>query len=126
MLVGKQLGPFLVEKELGSGAMGSVFRGKDSKSGRPVAIKIIAPGLALNETSIERFLRESGVLKRLSHPNIARYLGSGRYHGTPFYIMEYLEGESLDKVLERRGRVTWEEVVEWGAQLCHALQHAHD
>lgn len=125
MLVGKQLGPFKVEKELGSGAMGSVFRGVDAK-GRKVAIKIIAPGLVTNETAIERFLRESKVLKRLSHPNIARYVGSGRYHGTPFYIMEFIQGESLDHILERRLKISWEEVVAIGAQLCAALQVAHD
>ncbi len=126
MLVGKQFGPFKVEKELGSGAMGSVYRGVDETTGRHVAIKIIAPGLASNTTAVERFLRESKVLKRLAHPNIARYLGSGRYHGTPFYIMEFIEGESLDHVLARRGRIAWEEVVTIGIQLCGALQVAHD
>src|SRR5258708_4168186 len=126
MLVGKQFGPFKVESELGSGAMGSVYRGVDETTGKHVAIKIIAPGLATNPTAIERFLRESGVLKRLSHPNIARYLGSGRYHGAPFYIMEFIKGESLDHILERRGRIPWEEVVTIGKQLCRALQVAHD
>ncbi|MEI7684851.1 MAG: serine/threonine-protein kinase, partial [Planctomycetota bacterium] len=126
MLVGKQFGPFKVEKELGSGAMGSVYRGVDETTGRRVAIKIIAPGLANNETAVERFLRESKVLKRLSHPNIARYLGSGRYRGTPFYIMEFIQGESLDHVLARRIKITWEELVAIGTQLCAALQAAHD
>lgn len=126
MLVGKQFGPFKVEKELGSGAMGSVYRGVDETTGRRVAIKIIAPGLANNETAVERFLRESKVLKRLSHPNIAKYLGSGRYRGTPFYIMEFIQGESLDHVLARRIKITWEELVAIGTQLCGALQAAHD
>lgn len=126
MLVGKQIGPFKVEKELGSGAMGSVYRGVETKTGRLVAIKIISLGLSSNDTAIERFLRESSVLKKLNHPNIARYLGSGRLHGTPFYIMEYLEGESLDRVLQRRIRITWEELVDIGRQLCSGLQHAHE
>lgn len=125
MLVGKQFGPFKVEKEIGSGAMGAVFRGVDD-NGRRVAIKIIAPALASNERAVERFLRESNVLKRLHHPNIARYLGSGRYRGSPFYIMEFIQGESLDHILARRGRITWEEVVDIGKQLCGALQAAHD
>jgi serine/threonine-protein kinase len=103
MLVGKQFGPFKVESELGSGAMGSVYRGVDETTGKHVAIKIIAPGLATNPTAIERFLRESGVLKRLSHPNIARYLGSGRYHGAPFYIMEFIKG--VARPHPRRGRI---------------------
>jgi serine/threonine-protein kinase len=126
MLVGKQFGPFKVEKELGSGAMGSVYRGTDETTGKRVAIKIINPGLTKNQTAIERFLRESKVLKRLVNPNIAKYLGSGRYHGTPFYIMEYLEGESLDHVLARRVKITWEELVTIGKQLCSALQTAHE
>jgi serine/threonine protein kinase len=126
MLVGKQFGPFKVEKELGSGAMGSVYRGVDETTGKRVAIKIIAPGLATNKTAIERFMRESGVLKRLTHPNIAKYLGSGRYHGTPFYIMEFIQGESLDHILERRRRIPWEDVITIGRQLCAALQVAHE
>ena len=126
MLVGKKLGPFRVERELGSGAMGTVYLGANEETGRAVAIKFIAPGLLANETAIERFLRESALLKRLQHPNIAKYLGSGRYKKTPFYIMEFLEGESLDKVLERRVRIPWEDVARWGIQLCRALQHAHE
>jgi serine/threonine protein kinase len=126
MIVGKQFGPFKVEKEIGSGAMGSVYCGVDDTTGKRVAIKIIAPGLASNQTAVERFLRESGVLKRLAHPNIAKYLGSGRYHGTPFYIMEFIQGESLDQILERRGRIVWDEVVAIGKQLCAALQVAHE
>src|SRR5262245_15284919 len=105
MLLGKQLGNYLVEKELGSGARGSVFRGRDVKSGERVAIKIIAPGLTQNEGALKRFQREIDILKQLSHPNIGRIVRSGKYHGTPLYVMEYLEGESLDKVLTRRGRL---------------------
>ena len=125
MLAGKQLGPFLVEHELGSGAMGTVYRGVESKTGKPVAIKIISIGLSGNERALERFLREVNVLKKLKHPNIAKYLGSGRYHGTPFYIMEFIDGESLDKLLDRRTRLPWEDVATWGIQLCEGLQYAH-
>ena len=125
MLAGKQLGPFLVEHELGSGAMGTVYRGVETKTGKPVAIKIISVGLSGNERALERFLREVNVLKKLKHPNIARYLGSGRYHGTPFYIMEFIDGESLDKLIDRRTRLPWEDVATWGVQLCEGLQYAH-
>ena len=59
------------------------------------------------------------------HRNIVRFYKNGRYKGTPFYVMEYIDGESLDRVLVRRGRFTWEEVVELGKQLCAALKHAH-
>ncbi len=126
MLAGKQLGPYVVEKEVGAGAMGSVYRGRNADTDERVAIKIIAPGLIANENALRRFEREISILKQLDHPHIARIFRSGKYHGAPLYVMEYVEGESLDKVLARRGRLTWEEVVTIGTQLCAALQHAHE
>jgi serine/threonine-protein kinase len=126
MLTGQQIGPFSVEKELGSGAMGSVYRAKYIKTGKRVAIKLIAPGLAGSDKAMERFEREAAILKQLTHPNIVKLYATGKFQGTPFYAMEYIEGESLDRVMARRGRVTWEEVVTMGQQLCAALQHAHE
>src|SRR5204863_7913678 len=105
MLVGKEFGPYLVDKELGSGAMGTVVRAKHKKSGNLVAIKLMSLALGSSEAAIGRFTREVSILKQLKHPNIVRYLGSGRYHGSPFYIMEYVEGESLDHILHRRTRI---------------------
>ena len=126
MLIGKELGPFIVEKELGSGAMGTVFRGKNKKTGQRVAIKLMSLALGTSETAVKRFKREVDILKQLDHPNIVKYIVSGRYHKAPFYIMEYVEGESLDHILGRRTRLPWEEVLKIGMDLCAALQHAHD
>jgi serine/threonine-protein kinase len=126
MLVGRELGPYVVEKELGSGAMGTVFRARHKKSGTKVAVKVVSPAVVGNQAALDRFTRECAILKQLDHPNIVKYFGSGRVHGTPFYIMEYVDGESLDRVMARRDRMTWEEVVELGVPLCGALQHAHD
>jgi serine/threonine-protein kinase len=127
MLIGQQLGPFLIEKELGAGAMGAVYRGKYLKTGALVAIKVMAPGLGQsNPNAVARFEREAAILKQLKHPNIVRYYGSGKYQGTPFYAMEYIQGESMDRTIARRDRMSWEQVVELGKQLCSALQHAHD
>ncbi|MFQ3592639.1 MAG: serine/threonine-protein kinase, partial [Gemmataceae bacterium] len=127
MLVGKQIGPFLIEKELGAGAMGAVYRGKYVKTGALVAIKVMAPGLGeTNPKAVARFEREAAILKQLKHPNIVRYYGSGKYNGMPFYAMEYIQGESMDRTIARRDRMSWEQVVELGKQLCSALQHAHD
>ncbi len=125
MLVGQQVGPFAIDKELGSGAMGTVYRGVWIANGTRVAIKIVAPGLGGNERALARFQREADILKQVNHPNIVRLVGTGQYRGTPYYAMEYVEGEGLDRVLSRRGRFTWEEVVRLGQQLCAALQHAH-
>jgi serine/threonine-protein kinase len=124
MLLGQSIGPFAIEKELGSGAMGTVYLARH-ESGTKVAIKIMAPGLS-SKVATERFKRESDILKQLKHPNIVRLIASGKYHGNPFYAMEYIEGESLDHVMARRGRITWEELIPLGQQLCAGLQYAHE
>jgi predicted Ser/Thr protein kinase len=126
MLVGKEIGPYVVDKELGAGAMGAVYRATHAETGNKVAIKIIAPGLAARDAAMTRFKREISILKQLDHPNIVKLLASGKFKGTPFYVMEYVSGESLDHVMERRGRITWDELVPLGQQLCAALQYAHD
>ena len=126
MLLGKAIGPFVIDKKIGAGAMGAVYRAKHTESGRWVAIKVVSASHAANETAMQRFEREWEILKQLKHPNIVRLVASGRYAGTPFYAMEYVEGQSLDKIMARRGRIDWEEVVRLGQQLCAALQHAHE
>jgi serine/threonine-protein kinase len=127
MLVGKQFGPFTIDRELGSGAMGTVYRGRYTKSGQVMAIKVMAPGIgSTNAAAQDRFEREITILKQLNHPNIVRFFGAGKQQGARYFAMEYVEGESLDRVMSRRGRMTWEEVVALGQQLCSALQHAHE
>jgi serine/threonine-protein kinase len=126
MRPGDQIGPFVVEKALGSGAMGTVFRARHAEAGTRVAIKVVAPGLMGNPRSMERFKRESAILRQLKHPNIVRLVAVGKFQGAPFYAMEHVEGESLDSKLEAWGRISWERVVVLGQQLCAALQHVHD
>jgi serine/threonine-protein kinase len=127
MLVGQQIGPFVIDRELGSGAMGAVYRGRYTKDGQVVAVKVMAPGLtATNRHAADRFEREAEILKQLRHPNIVRLFGVGKSQGVRYFAMEYVDGESLDKVMARRGRMSWEEVVDLGRQLCAALEHAHE
>jgi serine/threonine protein kinase len=126
MLEGQQFGPFHIDKELGSGAMGSVYRGTYSETGQRVAIKIMAPGLAASDSALKRFEKEAAILKQMKHPNIVRLFGVGKFKGTRYYAMEYVEGQSLDRVLARRGKLPWEDVLKYGRQLCLALQHAHE
>ena len=84
MLVGQQIGPFLIEKEIGAGAMGAVYRGKYVKTGQLVAVKVMAPGLGTTSAShADRFKRESAVLKQLNHPNVVRLFAVGKHHGVP-------------------------------------------
>jgi serine/threonine-protein kinase len=134
MLVGQTLGnpakgeAIAVEKELGSGAMGTVYRGTLTAKGksRPIALKVVSLGLLGNESAMKRFNRESAILQQLKHPHIVRLFGTGHYRGTPYIIMEFVDGEPMDKALSRRGRLGWEEVFGYAKQLCDALQHAHD
>jgi tRNA A-37 threonylcarbamoyl transferase component Bud32 len=125
MIIGQRIGPFELKEELGSGAMGTVYKAV-YEDGRVVALKVISLGLANNETAIRRFEREAEILKQLKHPNIVRLFGAGRTKGTPYFAMEFVQGEPLDKVLARRLRFSWEEVVQIGKQVCAALQHAHE
>jgi eukaryotic-like serine/threonine-protein kinase len=129
MIVGQHIGPFEIDRELGNGAMGTVYLARFRKDDRviPVALKVVAFGLLGNESAIARFDREASILKQLKHPHIVRLYATGRYKQMPFIAMEYVEGESLDKTLARRnGRLAWEDLVSYGKQLCEALQHAHD
>src|SRR6516162_10373065 len=99
MLVGQKFGPFLIDKELGSGAMGTVYRATYEKTGQRVALKIMAPGVS-SETAQARFEREGEILKQLDHPNIVRLFGVGRSHGTRYYAMEYIQGEPMDEIIQ--------------------------
>jgi tRNA A-37 threonylcarbamoyl transferase component Bud32 len=125
MQAGDHVGPFDIEKRIGSGAMGAVYRALYRKTGQRVAIKVMATGLDGNATALARFNREAAVLKQFNHPNIVRFYVASQYQGSPYYAMEFIEGDPMDKILQRRGRHTWEEVVELGKQICAALNHAH-
>jgi serine/threonine-protein kinase len=129
MLVGQQIGPFEIEKELGSGAMGTVYRAKFHHNEKviPVALKVVALGLLGNEGAMARFAREASILKQLKHPHIVRLIAHGRINkANPYIAMEYIDGEALDRILARRGKLSWEEVLAYGKQLGEALQYAHE
>ncbi|MCS7272278.1 MAG: protein kinase, partial [Gemmataceae bacterium] len=109
MLVGQTIGSgayrFEIEAELGSGAMGMVYRARFYMDGKviPVALKMVSLGLLGNEHALARFEREANILKQLRHPNIVRLYASGQYRKMPFIAMEFIDGESLDRILSRRG-----------------------
>lgn len=127
MQPGQMVGPFKLLSPLGQGAMGVVHLAEYNKNGAKVALKLIAPHLAVaNPQGLARFEREAHILRQLNHPNIVRLYGYGRTGQTPFYAMEFLQGEPMDKLLQRRERLTWEEVLDYGTQLALALQHAHE
>ncbi|MFZ4608585.1 MAG: serine/threonine protein kinase [Gemmataceae bacterium] len=128
MLAGQEFGPFLIEKELGSGAMGAVYLARYIKNNHRVAIKIMSSAINSNASSslVARFEREAEILKHLNNPNIVRLFGIGKFKGMRYYAMEVIDGETLEAILLRKGSFSWDETIELGKQICNALQHAHD
>lgn len=125
---GQTLGSFRIGDLLGSGAMGEVFHATQTlKNGqtRKAAVKIISSDFALRDNSLARFQLEAEILAQLRHPNIVRYYAHGRTKGTWYYAMEFVEGMTLDQLLEKREILPWREVVDLSIQLCDALHYAH-
>lgn len=120
------LGPYRVERTLGRGGMGTVYKGVHAKSGEAVAIKVIASGVANQSRFRRRFAAEVETLKRLKHPNIVGLVGYGEEQGLLFYSMEYVDGHSLHDHLRQHSQLPWEDVIEVGIQTTAALKHAHD
>jgi serine/threonine protein kinase len=115
----------LIEK-LGSGAMGSVFKALQLSMDRMVAIKILTPELAENRGFLKRFRREAHAAGRLSHPNIVTGIDVGEAEGVHYFVMEYVEGESLMDLIRREGTVDEKKAAHIGAQIARALDHAHE
>lgn len=123
-VVGTQLGPYHIEAAVGAGGMGEVYRARDTRLGRTVAIKILPEGEYATDESRQRFQREAQVLSSLSHPHICTIYDIGEEHGTPFIAMEYLEGETLAARL-KRGPLSTAQAVQYGIQIADALDKAH-
>ena len=117
-------GRYAVERMLGRGGMASVYLAHDRLVDRPVAIKILRRELA-HSASMERFTREIGVIGRLRHAHIVPLHDSGVYDELPFYVMAYIEGESLQERLVREGALPIADVVRFGEQVAEALAYAH-
>jgi serine/threonine protein kinase len=120
------LGPYKVERTLGRGGMGTVYKGIHAQSGEAVAIKVIATGIANNMRFRRRFAAEVETLKRLKHPHIVQLVGYGEEQGLLFYSMEYVDGHSLHDHLRQHSRLPWSEVIQIGIETTAALKHAHD
>lgn len=125
-MVPEFMGPYKIDKLIGQGGMGSVYKAHHSKSGLPVAIKVIAQAIADESRFRRRFQVEVETLKRLKHPNIVQLIGYGEEGGNLFYSMEFVEGESLHDCLRRNGPIPWDDVLKFGIDICSALKHAHD
>jgi serine/threonine-protein kinase len=129
LLRGKQglvFGRYIVLDHIGQGARGWVFKARHSLMDRVVALKVVRTDVDLSERSVSRFFREMKIVGRLDHPNVVRALDADEQSGSPFIVMEYLEGENLEQVFARRGALPVDEVIDQMAQVARGLAHAHE
>jgi len=117
--------PFEVIEQIGEGGMGVVYRARYVVNGRQVALKML-PGDINDKTALARFEREVEVLKTMKHPNIVRCFGGVCEDKRRFYAMELLEGGSLEDQLVAKGKLPWEQVIQYGLQMCAALDYSHE
>src|SRR5712692_3431156 len=132
---GTKLGPYEIIAPLGAGGMGEVYRARDTRLGRDVALKILPDSFALDTDRLRRFEQEARAVAALNHPNILAVfdigahnqsqLNEGQHNGSPFLVSELLEGESLRAVLDR-GALPQRKTIEYGVQIAQGLAAAHD
>jgi Tol biopolymer transport system component len=121
---GSRVGPYEIVAPLGAGGMGEVYRGRDTRLGRDVAIKVLPAGFAGNEDLRARFEREARTISSLNHPNICTLFDVGREDDNQYLVMELIEGESLVNRLQK-GPLALDQVMRYGAQIADALSCAH-
>ncbi len=124
LTAGFKLGPYEIVAPLGAGGMGEVFRARDTRLDRTVAIKILPRQLSNDPVRKQRFEREAKAISSLNHPHICVLYDVGHQDGTDYLVMECLEGETLAKRLEK-GPVPLEQVLKFGGQIADALDKAH-
>jgi hypothetical protein len=122
---GTKLGPYEVTGALGAGGMGEVYRARDTKLGRDVALKVLPPALAADPERIARFSREAKVLASLNHPNIAAIYGFEDSAGVPALVMELIEGPTLASRIAP-GAMPLDEALPIARQLAEGLEYAHE
>ena len=122
---GTKFGPYEVISSAGAGGMGEVYRAKDTRLDREVALKILPLGLGLNENLKRRFDREAKAISSLNHPHISTLYDVGEHEGTAFLVMEFCEGESLAQRIESKGALTTDQLLLFGSQIADALDKAH-
>jgi len=123
---GATLGRYKLGPLLGEGGMGRVFKSRDAKKRRPVAIKVLNATHAGNEEMVKRFLREAKVINEIDHQNIVEVYDVGRDNGHVYCVMEFLEGEPLERVLSRKRPVKLARALEILLAVARALEAAHE
>lgn len=124
-MIGKSLAHYEITAQIGKGGMGEVYRAKDTKLGREVAIKVLPEEFALAPDRVARFQREAKLLASLNHPNIAAIYGWEDSDGIHFLVMELIEGDTLSDRI-KRGPIPVEESLKLTLQIAEALETAHE
>jgi serine/threonine protein kinase len=121
---GTRLGPYEIQSPLGAGGMGEVYRARDTRLDRTVAIKILPAHLAGHPDARSRFEREARTISSLNHPNICTLHDIGSQDGTTYLVMEYVDGETMEARLQK-GPLSLKQALECGMEICDALEKAH-
>src|SRR5262245_16314343 len=122
---GTLLGSYEILSSIGAGGMGEVYRARDAKLGRDVAIKILPEDFAQDPERLVRFEREAHLLASLNHPNIGAIYDLGESNGTKFFVLELVTGETLAGLVAR-GPVPVDDALDICRQIAEALEAAHD
>ena len=124
LTAGSRLGPYEIQAPIGAGGMGEVYKARDTRLERTVAIKVLPEHLSQNADLRQRFEREARAISALSHPHICGLFDVGEQDGTAFLVMEYLEGETVADRLGR-GRIPTEQLLRFSIEIAGALDKAH-
>jgi serine/threonine protein kinase len=124
LAAGTRLGPYEIVAPLGAGGMGEVYRARDARLGRDVAVKVLPQHLTTHDGARTRFEREARLISGFNHPNVCALYDVGRESSTDYLVMELVDGESLAELIAR-GPLPTSEVLRIGAQLADALEVAH-
>jgi serine/threonine-protein kinase len=125
ILVGRALGPYLIEERLGGGGMATVYRGLHQALGLRRAVKVMSPGPATNDSFVELFYREARLAASLRHPNIVEIFDVAQQDSLHYLVMQLLAGRSLRDVVRAASPIPLSRVGHLVAQLANALDHAH-
>ena len=120
-----QIGKHVIEKKIGQGGMGIVYKCFDSEAKRPTAVKVLPQQLASDPTFLQRFKREVITLQRLDHPNIVKIYDQGMADGAYYYAMEYIDGISLDELLGKKEKMDPLRAIKIIRGCAEALKHSH-
>src|SRR6202171_1515902 len=124
LATGSRLGPYEILSALGAGGMGEVYKARDTRLDRIVAIKVLRDALSVDAQFRERFDREARTISQLDHPHICTLYDIGEQSGTSFLVMQYLEGETLETRL-KKGALPLDQALQYAIQIADALNKAH-